>query len=246
MATQIVRVPNVAALHEAAAQRFASVGVDAVAARGVFRVALAGGTTPRGVYSLLAQNRLLRSQVPWPRVQFFWGDERHVPPDHPESNYRMVREAMLESLGINPNQVWRIKGEDKSAAQAAEEYERDLHEAFGLKGGEVPRFDLVLLGMGPDGHTASLFPATDAVHEQRRLVVANRVERLNTERITLTAPVLNNAALVVFLVHGADKAEALKAVIEGPYEPDRLPAQLVRPTEGALVWIVDPAASSLL
>jgi 6-phosphogluconolactonase len=248
MTVAIHRVSDVNALHASAAAMFVSTAVHAVRERGSFRVALAGGTTPKGVYSLLADDDRLRSQVAWDQVQFFWGDERHVGPDHADSNFRMAQEAMLNRLPINASQVWRIKGEYPDAARAAEEYERDLWSAFGAgpEGAEMPRFDLVLLGMGPDGHTASLFPGTDALRERRRLVVANRVEQLNTERITLTPPVLNNAAEVVFLVRGPDKAGALKAVIEGSYQPDQLPAQLIRPLHGRVLWLVDPSAARLL
>ena len=196
----------------------------------------------------------------WEDVRFFWGDERHVPPDHADSNFQMVYESMLSRLPVNPGHVWRIKGEYESAALAADEYDRDLRRAFAREtdggaraapaespyAGEWPRFDLVLLGMGADGHTASLFPGTDALHEGRRLAVANWVPTLNADRITLTPPVFNNAAEVLFLVSGDDKAEALRAVIEGPSDPDRLPAQLIRPTRGRLRWLVDPTAARLL
>jgi 6-phosphogluconolactonase len=246
MIGEIQRVSSVSALHESAAAMFVFAAVQAVRARGAFTVALAGGTTPKGVYELLANDGALRSQVAWDKVHFFWGDERHVAPDHPDSNFRMAREAMLDPLAIDRSHVWRIKGEYESTTRAAEEYEHDLRTFFGLDAAQVPELDLVLLGMGPDGHTASLFPGTDALREQRRLAVSNRVEKLNTERITLTLPVLNNAAEVLFLVHGADKADALKAVIEGPSRPDQLPAQLIRPRRRHLIWIVDPSAARLL
>lgn len=223
-------------------------------------VALAGGTTPRGVYARLADDRALRSQIAWEQVRFFWGDERHVPPDHPDSNFRMAHDAMLGRLPVDPSHMWRIKGEYHDASQAAEEYEHDLQRVFGLGrpgaavrsdgppelADQLPRFDLVLLGMGAEGHTASLFPGTAALHEPHRLVVANWVDKLDTARITLTPRVLNNAAEVLFLVHGADKAEALSAVLDGPYEPDRLPAQLIHPRDGRVRWLVDPTAARLL
>src|SRR5206468_8033345 len=137
-------------------------------AHGMFNVALAGGTTPKGAYSLLANDAAIRPQVHWDRVRFFWGDERHVPPDHPESNFRMAKEALLDTLAIDDRQVWRIRGECADANRAAVEYERDLIKAFALQPGDVPRFDLIVLGMGSDGHTASLFPGTPAVHERQR------------------------------------------------------------------------------
>jgi len=246
MAAEIVRVPDLAALHESAADAFVSAAVDAVRERGIFRVALAGGSTPEGMYTLLAHDSSRRSEVPWPHVHFFWGDERHVPPDHSDSNFRMAWQAMLAHLPIEPGQIWRIKGEYEDASKAANEYEHDLRRAFDIGEGRWPEFDLILLGMGADGHTASLFPGTAALQEQRRLALANRVQKLDTDRITLTAPVLNNAVSVLFLVHGADKAEALKDVLEGAYQPDRRPAQLVRPSRGRLRWIVDQSAARLL
>jgi 6-phosphogluconolactonase len=244
--SDLVRVPTVEAMHEAGADVFVSAAVEAVTARDVFNVALAGGKTPEGVYSLLASSALLRSKVPWSQVRFFWGDERHVPPEHPDSNYRMVRFAMLDRLPIDPDHVFRIKGECPSADEAAEDYERELRTAFALKPGQFPRFDLIMLGMGADGHTASLFPGTPALKEEHRLAVGNPVDALDTDRITLTVPVLNNAAQVLFLVHGPDKADALKDVLEGPYDPERRPAQLVRPADGRVQWIVDPSAAHLL
>lgn len=243
MIGEVLKVSSVGALHETAAGMFAAAAVEAIDARGRFSVALAGGTTPKGVYTFLADDPGLRAQVPWDRVHFFWGDERHVPPDHPDSNFRMAQAAMLDRLAIDPAHVWRIKGEYPSASRAADEYEHDLLAFFGPG---VPQLDLVLLGMGPDGHTASLFPGTDALHERRRLAVSNRVNKLDTDRITLTPPVLNNASDVLFLVHGADKAEALTAVIDGPYHPDLLPAQMIRPQRGRLRWLVDPSAARLL
>jgi 6-phosphogluconolactonase len=260
MIGELHRVSSVEALHASAAAMFVSSAVQAVSVHGTFAVALAGGTTPRGVYARLAEDATLRSQVPWDNVHFFWGDERHVAPDHPDSNFRMAREAMLDRLAIDPTHVWRIKGEYESASEAADAYEHDLRQFFrvgrtgeagavgeqGLPAADVPRFDLVLLGLGPDGHTASLFPGTDALREQRRFAVSNWVAKLESQRITLTAPVLNNAADVLFLVHGTDKAEALKAVLEGPYQPEHLPAQLIRPARGRLRWLVDQTAAHLL
>jgi 6-phosphogluconolactonase len=246
MAAEISRVEDVSGLHAAGAALFVDAAVAAQRQRGIFSVVLAGGSTPKGVYSRLADDAALGSQVQWAKVLWFWGDERHVGPGHPDSNYRMAREAMLDRLPIDPGSVWRIKGEYDDAARAAEEYERDLRTALNVRDGQVPQFDLILLGMGADGHTASLFPGTSALRETRRLAVANRVGKLATERITLTVPVLNNAADVFFLVHGADKAEALKAVLEGPYEPERFPAQLIQPGHGRLRWLVDKAAARLL
>ena len=246
MIGEIRRLSSVSELHATAAAMFAAEASRAIDERGVFNVALSGGSTPKAVFSMLADDPALRSQVDWKRVRFFWGDERHVPPDHPDSNYRMTREALLDRVPIDPEHVYRIKSEDPDAARAAADYEDTLLTAFGMTTGSAPQFELILLGMGPDGHTASLFPGTDAVRETRRLVVANHVPSLNTERITLTAPVFNAGATVLFLVTGENKAPALKAVLEGPYDPDRLPSQLIRPTRGRLIWLLDPPAARLL
>jgi 6-phosphogluconolactonase len=231
---------------QTAAAEFLEAARQAVSEKGSFSVALAGGSTPKALYGLLATNPLLQAKVPWSKIQFFFGDERHVPPNDAESNFRMAEEAMLGKAPVDPKQVHRIKGEKRNAAQAAEEYEQDLRASFRLQAGQFPRFDLVLLGMGPEGHTASLFPGTKALKEERRLVVSNWVGKFYTDRITFTPPVLNNAARVIFMVHGEEKAPALKAVLEGPYEPDQLPAQIVQPKQGKVLWLVDPSAASML
>jgi 6-phosphogluconolactonase len=194
----------------------------------------------------LADDPTWRGQVPWDKMHVFWGDERHVPPDHPDSNYRMAHEAMLSKVPIPQAHVHRIKSENPDAGRAAEDYEQTLLAFFHLTAGQFPRFDVVFLGLGPEAHTASLFPGTKALHETRRLVVLTWVGKFCTDRITLTPPVLNNAAGVVFLVSGEDKALALKAVLEGPDEPEQLPARLIRPAHGRLLWLVDRAAASLL
>ena len=231
---------------QTAAAEFLEAARQAVSEKGSFSVALAGGSTPKALYGLLATNPLLQAKVPWSKIQFFFGDERHVPPTDEESNFRMAEEAMLGKAPVDPKQVHRIKGEKRNASQAAEEYEQDLRASFRLQAGEFPRFDLVLLGMGPEGHTASLFPGTKALKEERRLVVSNWVGKFYTDRITLTPPVLNNAARVIFMVHGEEKAPALKAVLEGPYEPEQLPAQIIQPKQGKVLWLVDPSAASML
>jgi 6-phosphogluconolactonase len=231
---------------QTAAAEFLQAAQEAIREKASFSVALAGGSTPKTLYGLLSSNPLLQAKVPWSKIEFFFGDERHVPPDNAESNFRMASEAMLSRAPVDPKQVHRIKGEKRNAAQAAEEYEQDLRTGFNLQDGQLPRFDLVLLGMGPEGHTASLFPGTKALKEERRLVVSNWVGKLYTDRITLTPPVLNNAARVIFMVHGEEKAPALKAVLEGPYEPEQLPAQLIRPKLGKVLWLVDPTAASML
>ncbi len=209
---------------------------------GRFTWALSGGSTPRALYRLLASDEY-RARLPWHAIHFFWGDERHVPPDHAESNFRMAREAMLDAVPVPPENLHRIAGEEPDAARAAKLYEDELRSFFALAPGEWPRFDLMLLGLGNDGHTASLFPGSDAVRERERLAVAPWVEAQRTFRITLTPPVLSHAWRALFLVSGAEKAAALHAVLEGRREPDRYPAQAV---EGNRLWLVDREAARLL
>jgi 6-phosphogluconolactonase len=239
-------LPDGAAIAKRAAQEFVQAAAAAVRARGSFNVALAGGSTPKALYSLLVSDPALRSQVPWDKIHLFFGDERHVPPDHPDSNFRMATEAMISKSPLKPEQVTRIKAEYPDAEKAALEYEKALREYFKLKDGDYPRFDLLLAGMGNEGHTLSLFPGTKALHPDGRIVVSNWIGKLYTERITLTAAVANNAAEIIFMVTGADKALALKGVLEGPYEPEQLPAQLLQPQNGKLLWLVDAAAGSTL
>jgi 6-phosphogluconolactonase len=209
-----------------------------------FTVALSGGATPKGLYALLVTEASFRERIVWEKVHFFWGDERHVPPDHPESNYRMAYETMLSKAPVPPENIHRVPAEYPDANKSAQEYEQELIRFFRLETGRLPRFDCVLLGMGPDGHTASLFPGTKALRERERLVLANWVEKLQTYRITMTVPVLNNADWVLFLVSGEEKAETLKDVLAGNRQPERLPSQLIQPTPGQLLWLVDRAAAS--
>ncbi len=211
-----------------------------------FTIALSGGSTPRGLHSLLAGDPAIRDRLPWQHLHFFWGDERHVPPDHPQSNYRMARESLFSLAPVPSENIHRVPAEEPDAALAAEKYEGEIRTFFGLEVGQLPRFDCILLGMGSDGHTASLFPETEALQESNRLVVANWVDKFKAYRVTLTVPVLNHAKLVVFLVSGHEKAEALKEVLQGDRQPDRFPAQLIRPDPGKLLWIVDRAAARLL
>lgn len=230
-----------AALAAAAAREFAARAAHAVRARGRFAVALAGGSTPKAAYELLATEHA--GGVDWRRVHFFFGDERPVPPDHPDSNYRMAREALLSR--VPAGSVHRMRGE-LPPGEAARRYEEELRGFFA--GERVPRFDLILLGLGEDGHTASLFPHTEALDETTRLAAANPVPELGTTRITLTLPVINAARAVIFLVSGGGKAEALRAVLGGPAggeDPRRYPAGLVRPG-GELLWLVDRPAAALL
>ena len=233
-------------LGRAAALEFLRRARGSVREKGLFSAALSGGSTPRSLYSLLANDSSFRAEVPWEKTHFFWGDERHVPPEHPESNYRMAEEALLSKVPIPPENIHRIEAENADAQAAAEDYEAALRTFFRLKAGEFPRFDLVLMGMGADGHTASLFPGTEALRERNRLVVANWVATVQSHRITMTLPLLNRAAMVLFLVSGEEKAETLRRVLAGEERQNPLPAQLIRPTHGRLLWLVDRGAGRLL
>jgi 6-phosphogluconolactonase len=235
-----------AAIAKRAAQEFVQAATSVVREKNSFNVALAGGSTPKALYSLLVNDPALRSQVPWDKTHLFFGDERHVPPDHPDSNFRMATEAMISKSPLKPEQVTRIKAENPDADLAALEYEKTLRDFFNLKAGDFPRFDLLLVGMGSEGHTLSLFPGTKALHADGRIAVRNWVGKLATDRITLTAPAASNSAEILFMVTGADKAPALKSVLEGPFEPDQLPAQSLHPKNGKLLWLVDAAAGSML
>jgi 6-phosphogluconolactonase len=240
--TQIRKLTTPQELFEAAADEVVQAAKEAVAVRGRFTIALSGGSTPKTLYNLLATNA--KSILPWDRMFFFWGDERHVPPTDPESNYRMVEETMLSKVPVPAGNVFRIPAENPDAAAAAEAYEKTLQKFYALAPGKFPKFDLILLGLGPDGHSASLFPGTEALREKSRLVVANWVEKFKTHRITFTLPVLNAARLVVFLVSGTGKADALHAVLESDAPGEQYPSKLVRPEDGELLWLVDRAAAS--
>ncbi|CAB1062587.1 6-phosphogluconolactonase (EC, eukaryotic type [Olavius sp. associated proteobacterium Delta 1] len=213
---------------------------------GPFTLALSGGSTPRLLHNRLSLEASKMSRRAWKNFHFFWGDERHVPAEHPQSNYRMACETLLNSAAVPAQNIHRVYAEEPDAVIAAEKYERELQSFFNLNTGQLPRLDCVLLGVGTDGHTASLFPATNALKEKRRLVAANRVEKFQTHRITMTVPVFNNAALIIFLVSGKQKAPVLREILEGDNRPDLLPAQLIRPTNGRLIWLVDQAAAGCL
>ena len=236
---------DAATIAKRAAEEFIKSANAAAKASGSFSICLAGGSTPKALYALLVSDPL-RGQLPWDKMQLFFGDERHVEPTHPDSNFRMATETLISKAPLKPEQVHRIKAENPDTEQAALEYEQVLRSHFHLASSDAPRFDLVLLGMGNEGHTLSLFPGTKALRDNGGLVVRNWVGKLFAERVTLTAPAVNNAALVIFMVAGADKALALKAVLEGPYEPEQLPAQLINPRNGRLLWLVDAAAGGIL
>jgi 6-phosphogluconolactonase len=240
MGVEIKVVSDSVTLARTAAQEFHRLAEAAVQERGRFSVALSGGNTPRTVYSLLASEH---KQLPWDSIHIFFGDERHVPPGDPDSNFRMASESLLSKVPIPEKNVHRIHAEMDAEAAAAE-YDRELCDFFHLGDHDWPRFDLIFLGLGEDGHTASLFPGSKALTETSRRVVANWVTKFKTFRITFTLPVLNHAAEVIFLVSGAAKAQILNEVLRPGAK--KYPAQSVQPENGRLLWLVDQDAGSLL
>jgi len=239
--------PDIEHLSLAAAERFIALAAEAIAARNRFTVALAGGSTPRVLYSLLA-SQTFSGRVDWSRVAFFWGDERCVAPEDSRSNFRLANETMLARVPVPGEHIHRIRGESEPAAAAAE-YERLLRQVLGDNGPDSPPtagFDLTLLGMGDDGHTASLFPHTPPLDEQVRWATPNWSAETSTWRVTLTAPVLNASRQTLFLVSGSTKAERVWQVLEGPRDPHTLPAQLIQPQHGDVTWFVDQGAAARL
>ena len=244
-------LPDAAALASAAAALFAASAAEATAARGLFSVMLSGGSTPRAMHARLVSSKVA-SRIDWERVCFFWGDERCLPPEHPDSNYRMARETLLDPNDVPAENVYRIHGE-LPLETAAASYEAELRSFATAhpptNGLSAPRFDLILLGMGDDGHTASLFPHSAAIHESQRWVVAvphTTPPPPLVPRVTVTPVIINAAAHVVFLVSGSAKAERLQKVIAGERNPDELPSQIVSPTHGQLTWLLDADAASRL
>jgi 6-phosphogluconolactonase len=235
---RLIVVADEAALAARTAQLFAEAAERAIEARGTFAVALAGGSTPKAAYALLAQAPL-RDRIDWPRVRIFFGDERCVPPVSDESNAKMARETLLDHVPIPAGNIYRMTGED-APESAALAYERTLSAVLGA----APRFDLVLLGLGPDAHTASLFPGSEAIAEQRRLAVAVYVAKLGAHRLTLTPPVLNAAREIAVATAGSAKAEALRHALSGPLDPQTYPIQIIRPKDGSLTFLVDEAAAA--
>lgn len=223
-------------LARVAAELFVAKSNKTISKRGAFTVALSGGSTPKLMFELLATS--CRDRVPWPNIQFFWSDERHVSPDHPDSNFRMANEAMLSRVPVAANNVHRVQSENPNADEAAAEYEQTLIRTTEQS---LPQLDLILLGLGADGHTASIFPGSDVLHETKRLVAAPWVEKLHAVRITMTLPLLNNGASILFLVSGSEKAKIVREVFEGPEE---YPAQAVKPAHGELLWMLDEDAAS--
>jgi 6-phosphogluconolactonase len=230
---EVIVCRDIAELSRQSAERFSQLALQSVQGSERFTVALSGGSTPKHLYSLLASPGY-RERIPWNHVHFFWGDERCVPPDHPESNFRMAQEALLSKIEVPGVNIHRMRGEEQPQTAAAE-YEEELQKFFGLKSAALPRFDLILLGIGEDGHTASLFPGSEALYETKHLVVAPFVAKFNSYRLTLTLPVLNNAANVWFLVTGGSKADAVKKVFSPSSD---LPAARVNPVNGNLIWYI--------
>ncbi len=244
--TEIHVLQDGSALSRAAADEIARVAREAIAARGRFTIALSGGSTPKTIFALIAADHAAGANtLPWDKVHIFFGDERPVPPDSPDSNFRMATEALLSKVPLPLANIHRIHSE-LDAATAASSYETELHSVFGTRTGEIPRFDLILLGMGADGHTASLFPGTDALKEQGALVAATWVEKLKTHRITFTYPLINHAAEILFITGGADKATMLRNILHGDPAGQTYPSQDVRPVSGRLFWFTDEAAAALL
>lgn len=224
---------------------FFSIGSEAIRKRGQFTVALAGGSTPKSLYELISSEQL-KDKLDWEKVFFFFGDERNVSPDDAESNYRMANESLFLRLKLPEKNIFQWETELKSAVKIAEKYEETIKDFFTLSENEFPRFDLILLGMGDDGHTASLFPFTEALKEKEKIAAANYVEKLQTNRLTLTFPAINSAANIVFLISGDKKADILKEILEGDFQPEKYPSQNVNPGNGNNYWLTDAYAAKML
>ena len=227
-------------LAESVARQFIESGVDAIQKKGIFSTALAGGSTPKAAYELLSSSEFA-TQLDWSKVQIFWGDERCVPPDHPDSNYLMTYETLIKKIPIPAENVHRIQGE-LEPSEGAKKYEEEIRTYLG----ETPQLDLVLLGMGDDGHTASLFPGTKPIYENTKLAAATYVQKLSSWRITLTPVMINQALNITFIVAGANKAQTLRQVLEGKYNPNVYPSQIIHPIAGSLTWLIDDAAGQYL
>jgi 6-phosphogluconolactonase len=239
--------PSQDILSRAAAQHLADQIAEAVSARGAARIAISGGNTPKSVFPLLADPNLpFRAAIPWDRLWIFWVDDRCVPPTHPDSNFRWASELLLSKVPLPPDHAIRIEGE-LDPEEAAARYESAIRGHFRLEGAEIPIFDVVQLGMGDDGHTASLFPHTEGLHEMGRVAIANHVpQQTQSWRVTLTWPVINAARHVFFLIDGDKKADPVGRVLQGPYDPETLPSQLIQPRDGRLLFYLDRAAAAHL
>ncbi len=235
--------PDTNTLSQQAAQFIVRLANESIVTHGRFSIALSGGSTPRVLYGLLGSEPY-RDQIDWSKVDIFWSDERCVPPDSADSNYHMAQEVLLSRVPLSPQQVHRMPADQPDHDAAAQGYTHEMRQSFGTDG--IPRFDLIQLGMGPEGHTASLFPHQASLHEQQRLVMYVNVPKPPPPRLTFTPPILNAARHVLFLVTGAEKADAVQAVLEGDYNPEEYPAQIVRPASGDVVWMLDEAAAGKL
>lgn len=238
----ILTFSDIERLSYAAADYTVKVAQEATASRGRFTIALSGGTTPKKLYGLLATEPY-RSQIDWAKVEIFWSDERCVPPDDAESNYHMAHEVMLSKLPLSASQIHRMPADEADRDAAAEKYTQEMQRVFGET---LPHFDLLQLGMGPEGHTASLFPHQPSLHEQQRLVMSVTVPKPPPPRLTFTPPLLNAARHILFLVTGGEKADAIQAVLEGNRQPDEYPAQIVQPTQGEVTWMLDNSTAAKL
>ena len=244
MPREIQVLDSASSVAEAGALHFIRICNSSVKANGKFSVVLSGGSTPKGMLSLLATEEY-KKQVPWDKCHFFWGDERSVPPMHADSNFKMATDALLSHIPANPAQIYRMEAEKADINQAAQEYQDKIANYFNIpNSGSPPQFDLLYLGMGPDGHTASLFPETSALAEKNRWVVSNFVPKFNTNRMTFTFPIINQAKNVIFLVAGKDKVPALKEVLQGKPAIETYPSQGINPANGSLLWLIDVDASS--
>ena len=240
---QISIYPDTNTLSREAAQFIVRLANEAIVTHGRFTIALSGGSTPKVLYSLLGDEPY-RNQIDWAKVDIFWSDERCVPPDSEDSNYHLAQQVLLSKIPIPESQVHRMPADRPDRDAASQAYTEEMYRTFGTN--RIPKFDLMHLGMGPEGHTCSLFPHQESLHEQQRLVMPVIVPKPPPARLTFTPPLLNAARFVLFLVTGADKADALQAVLEGEYQPDEYPAQIVRPDNGEVIWMLDNAAAARL
>jgi 6-phosphogluconolactonase len=244
MAREIQVLDSASSVAEAGALHFVRICNSSIKTNGKFSVVLSGGSTPKGMLSLLASDEY-KKQVPWDKCHFFWGDERSVPPTHADSNFKMATDALLSHIPANPAQIYRMEAEKADINQAAQEYQNKIAAFFNVpNSGCPPQFDLLYLGMGPDGHTASLFPGTTAQSEKSRWVVPNFVPKFNTNRMTFTYPMINQAKNIIFLVAGKDKVSALKEVLQGEPALETYPSQGINPIHGSLLWLLDADSSA--
>lgn len=240
MNAEIKIFDSIEALNDFARNEIVKIASTAIEERGTFTIALSGGSTPKKLYALLAQE----NKIDWQKTHFFFGDERNVSPDSEESNFRMANETLFSKIEIPPQNIHRFYTDEGEAQVAAEKMENELKEFFGLEKDEFPCFDLILLGMGADGHTASLFPETAALNESNRLVTENYVEKFQTFRLTFTVPTINHARNIIFLIAGKDKAEALHEVLKGERNTEKFPSQLIKSVEGNLEFLLDSKAAA--